>query len=142
MTTTFASDAAMHSLLTALIDRTLPKSDWTHEAHFAAAIVLLSDSRFQPVRDMPPIIRAYNEATGVANTDIEGYHHTITLASLRATRFIMAQGYESLTAALTALMRSEFARSDWLLRYWSREHLFTPQARKSWVEPDISPLPF
>ena len=35
-------------------------------------------------REMPGLIRAYNESTGVPNTDTGGYHETITLASLRA----------------------------------------------------------
>ena len=39
---------------------------------------------------MPTMIRAYNEATGGANTETRGYHETITQASLRAARsFLM-----------------------------------------------------
>jgi hypothetical protein len=33
-------------------------------------------------------------------------------------------------------------RSDWLFRYWSKPVLFSVRARKSWVEPDLAPLPF
>ena len=63
---------------------TLPKPEWTHAAHFAAAVWLLTRPGLDAERAMPPLIRAYNEATGVQNTDTAGYHETITLASLRA----------------------------------------------------------
>ena len=43
------------------------------------------------VLDLSLPIRAYNEATGVANTYTEGYHETITQASLRAARSFLLQ---------------------------------------------------
>ena len=83
----FTSETEIHRIGLGLIDRSLPKSDWTHAAHFAAALWLM---RYRPELEasacMPDFIRAYNEATGVANTDTDGYHETITQASLRAAR--------------------------------------------------------
>ncbi len=64
----FASDDEIAALGQRMLDRTLPKRDWTHAAHFAVAL--------------------------------------------------------------------------WLLAYWSRERLFSLEARKGWVEPDIARLPF
>ena len=66
-------------------DRSLPRSEWTHAAHFAVALWLLKRRGSHAAREMPPLIRAYNEVTGVPNTVTSGYHETITLASLRAT---------------------------------------------------------
>jgi hypothetical protein len=40
------------------------------------------------------------------------------------------------------LMASGLGRSDWLLAYWSKDRLFTPEARREWVEPDIKALGF
>jgi hypothetical protein len=40
------------------------------------------------------------------------------------------------------LMASPLGRSDWLLAYWTRERLFSVDARRRWVEPDLKPLPF
>src|SRR5512146_44410 len=81
-----ACDTCIEHIARGLIDRTLPKSDWTHAAHFAAALWLLRHRGDAAFSDMPPLIRAYNEATGVANTDTSGYHETITIASLRVAR--------------------------------------------------------
>jgi hypothetical protein len=124
-------------------DRTLPKPEWTHAAHFAAAFWILRRSDLNAMRDMPGLIRAYNEATGVANTDTGGYHETITLASLRsAAAWIAAHAREPLHVALNTLLASEYGRSDWPLAFWSKERLFSVEARRRWVEPDLEPLPF
>src|ERR1700744_4988223 len=87
----FASDAEIVEIGEGLLDRTLPKPRWTHAAHFAAAVwILLRRPDLTPERDLPGIIRAYNAATGVANTDTSGYHETVTQASLGAARAFLA----------------------------------------------------
>ena len=132
------SDAEIERIARGLIDRTLPKSDWTHAAHFAAALWLLRHSGEATFRDLPPLIRAYNESTGVANTDTSGYHETITIASLRLARaWLTERTGMPLHAALAELLASPYGRSDWLLAYWSRERLFSAAARREWVEPDL-----
>jgi hypothetical protein len=126
-----------------LLNRTLPKSEWTHAAHFAAALWILATRQdIDAPRDMPALIRAYNEATGVANTDTGGYHETITQASLRAaSAFLAAAPTQPLYATCNALMASPLGHPDWLLEYWSRPVLFSPEARRQWRAPDIKPLP-
>jgi hypothetical protein len=94
-------------------------------------------------RDLPHLIRAFNEAKGGANTDTEGYHETITQASVRAARaFLEDNPHENLHATCNALLRSVLGQPDWLLAYWSRTCLFSTAARRTWVDPDIKPLPF
>jgi hypothetical protein len=140
----FASDEEVAAIGRGLLDLSLPKSKWTHEAHFAAALWLMSCRKdLDAGRGMPGFIRAYNEATGVANTDTDGYHETITQASLRAARSFLAQDpRRSLYATCNALMASPLGKSDWLLVHWSRKRLFSVEARRSWVEPDLKPVPF
>lgn len=135
------SDVDIEHVARGLIERTLPKSGWTHAAHFAAAFWLLRDRGDATFRDLPPLIRAYNEATGVANTDSSGYHETITLASLRIARAWLAErAAMPLHATLAELLAGTFGRSDWLLAYWSRERLFSVAARRGWVDPDLREL--
>jgi len=144
-TLTFSSESEIHRIGLGVIDLTLPKAEWTHAAHFAAALWLM---RYRPDIDaaarMPGMIRAYNEATGVANTDTEGYHETITQASLRAARDWL-DGNDPQTPVfvlVNALMTSPLGRSDWLLAHWSRPRLFSVTARRQWVDPDLDPLPY
>jgi hypothetical protein len=139
----FRSEIEVEHIARGLIDRSLPKSSWTHAAHFAAALWLLRGCGALAMQSMPPLIRAYNEATGVPNTDTSGYHETITLASLRAARAWLADRPEvALHVVLDEMLKTPFGRSDWLFNYWSRPVLFSVAARQAWVEPDLRPLPF
>jgi hypothetical protein len=142
--TPFISDEEIFDIGRGMLDRTLPKRAWTHAAHFAAAAWLLQCRKdIDIARDMPGMIRAYNQATGVANTDSGGYHETITQASIRATRaFLLERPTLALFVAVNELLRSPLGQPEWLLRYWSRETLFSVEARKWWVEPDLAALPF
>jgi hypothetical protein len=140
----FTSDDEIISIGRGVLNRTLPKSAWTHAAHFAATVWML---RCRPDLDasiaLPQAIRAYNESTGVANTDTSGYHETITRASLRAARaFVRRDTAIPLFEICNAVLASPLGRSDWLLEYWSRARLFSTEARREWVGPDICDLPW
>lgn len=93
---------------------------------------------------MPSWIRAYNDATGVANTASSGYHETITRASIRAASTVLAAHSHAtpLHQIVNALMATELGQSAWLLRYWSRQRLFSSEARQHWMDPDLEPFPF
>jgi len=139
----FCCESEIERIGRGLIDRSLPKAEWTHTAHFAAAFYVVRRTDLDALRDMPELIRAYNEATGVPNTDTGGYHETITVASLRATRaWLSARPDIPLYLALNELLDCEYGRSDWLLAYWSKPLLFSVPARRGWVEPDLRALPF
>jgi hypothetical protein len=140
----FTSDAEVIAIGAGLMDRTLPKSNWSHAAHFAATLWLLKcHPEIDPFLAIPKLIRGYNEATGVANTDDSGYHETITQASIRAARaFLADRPHARLFEVCNELMRSPLGDSEWLLTFWSRSRLFAREARSSWTEPDRELLPF
>jgi len=137
------TDADIERIGRGVADRSLPKPEWTHAAHFAAALWLLTRPDTDAEAAMPGLIRAYNTATGVANTDTSGYHETITQASLRAARASLdARPDARLSEVLAALLASPCGRSDWLFAHWSREALLSVAARRAWLEPDRLPMPF
>ena len=139
MTIAYPSDFAIARIAGGVLDCTLPKAEWTHAGHFAAALWLLRHrSGFDGARDMPAIIRAYNEAT---DTDTSGYHHTITLASLDvAATALAATPHAPLHVILDTLLAGPHGRSDWLLVHWRRETLFSVLARRHWLDPDLAPF--
>jgi hypothetical protein len=140
---TLMSDDEIAAIGRGVLDRTQPKARWTHAAHFACALWLLREPGRDAFAEMPSLIRAYNAATDTPNTDTSGYHETITRASLRAARAVLDRHPSAaLGAVLGELLASPLGRSDWLLTYWSRERLFSVEARRAWVEPDLQPLPF
>ncbi|HTW36659.1 MAG TPA: hypothetical protein VMD53_18725 [Rhizomicrobium sp.] len=144
MTAVFTADDDLAAIARGVMDLSLPKPRWTHRAHFAAALWLIARRPdIDAAKVMPGLIRAYNEATGVANTDTGGYHETITLASLRAaSSFLETHRDKPLFAVGNALMDSPLGKPDWLLAYWTKQRLFSVEARRAWLEPDIRPLPF
>lgn len=140
-----AGDSELAALGAQVLGGVLPKEAWTHRAHLAVAVWVIAERPdIVPARDMPAIIRAYNAASGTANTDTGGYHETITQASLRmVAAFLSAQpaGTPAYTVC-NALFDSRYGDKDWLLSHWSRDVLFSVAARRGWVEPDKAPLPF
>jgi hypothetical protein len=138
----FANDAAVRRVAAGLRDCTLPRADWTHEAHLAAcACLLLEHADFVAERDMPGTIRAYNVSVGGVNDATQGYHETITQFSILAVRAHLAtDGEGSLVERVNSLLRSKRGRRDYPLRFWSRGLLFSPEARLGWVDPDLAPL--
>ena len=138
----YTSDEEIEAIGEALLARTLPKAEWTHEAHFAAAVWMIDRHGASALREMRAAIFAYNEATGTPNTDTSGYHETITAASLAmAEAHIRAHPGAPLFAQVNGLLAGPCGRSDWILAHWSRERLFTIEARRGWVPPDLQPLP-
>jgi hypothetical protein len=143
MTKYFSDDDAVERLARGVIDGSCPKAEWTHAAHFAVAFWILRHWPDRPAETvMPDIIRTYNEATGVRNTDTSGYHETITQASIRAARSFLG-GYpasQPLHELIDLLMDTALGRSGWMLAHWTRERLFSVEARRVWVGPDLQPL--
>jgi len=141
----YASEADVIRVGEGFSARTLPRVEWTHAAHFAATLWLM---RYRPDldarREMPRLIRAYNQSVGRVNDDTGGYHETITQASLRALRGVLNANPADMPIyrIVNALMASSLGNPNWLLEYWSRDRLMSVEARRQWQEPDLKPLPF
>ena len=118
---------------------TLPKAEWTHEAHISTTCwLILERSDIQPERDLPGLIRRYNESVGGVNSDSEGYHETITQLFIRTLRSALARREgEGLAARVNAILLAPEGGRDWPLRCYSRDLLFSKEARLGWVEPDL-----
>lgn len=140
----FATDDAIIRVGEGLLARTLPRADWTHEAHLAAATYLLTRRRDLDLdRELPGIIRRYNASVGGVNDDTQGYHETITRVFLHGVRRFLrdAGGEAPLHELVNALLVSPTGRRDWPLAFYSAERLFSVQARRHFVPPDLAPLP-
>lgn len=140
----FTSDTEVEEIADGLCRCSLPRDRWTHAAHFAAAVWLLRDEhKFDWRRQMPTIIRAYNESVGKQNTDQSGYHETITFASMRMTELFLTDLPNGVPtfAVVNQLLGTSLGRKDWVLSYWTSDLLFDVAARRNWVEPNLAPLP-
>ncbi|MCZ8019609.1 hypothetical protein [Novosphingobium sp.] len=136
----FPDDASVRRIGHALLDCTLPRAEWTHEAHLAACLWLLAERPdVLPERDLPAIIRAYNVSAGGVNDDHQGYHETLTQLYIRGVRaFLVTMPSAPLVEQVNALLVSTIGRRDWPLQFYSRERLFSVAARRDWIEPDLA----
>ncbi len=136
----FACDADIRSVGERMIACTLPKAEWTHEAHLATcAWLILERPDIAPERDLPGLIRRYNDSVGGVNDETQGYHETITQGSIIGVRGALARGEgRALVEQINALLEAPEGRRDWLLGFYSRERLFSKEARLGWVEPELA----
>jgi hypothetical protein len=140
----FASDAAVARVGEGLLARDLPREEWTHEAHLAATTyLLLRHPEIDLDRELPGLIRRYNESVGGVNSDSEGYHETITRVFLHGVRLFLAEAdtREPLHELVNELILSPMGRRDWPLRFYSKNRLLAVEARRAFVPPDIGALP-
>jgi len=121
-----------------VIECTLPKAEWTHEAHLWVGLWhVLQLGPDEALTQLRQRIRAYNESVGTANTDTAGYHETITrfyvafiaqfVASVDATRPLDDLADEFI---------GRFGDRKLAMRFFDEDRLMTPLARGSWIEPD------
>ena len=140
----FSSDAEVEHLGEGLLARTLARAEWTHEAHLAATLyLLLRRPDIDLDEDLPGIIRGFNESVGGVNSDTEGYHETITRAFLHGVRLFLLEvdRDEPLFDLVNQLLLSPMGQRDWPLRFYSPSRLFSVEARRNFVDPDLAALP-
>lgn len=135
----FADAATIRSIGERMLACTLPKAEWTHEAHLSTcAWLILERPDIRPERDLPRLIRRYNESVGGVNDETQGYHETITQVMIAAVRAALGRSEgRALTERVNALLEAPEGRRDWPLRFYSSELLFSKEARLGWVEPDL-----
>ncbi len=139
------SAAGLASLIDAFESQTLPKADWTHEAHVLTALFYVVEAP-APLEKMRVGIQRLNAAHGVVQTESSGYHETITCFYVWALqRYVEMERqqlrvYPGPTAWQLANGALCYATRELPLSYYSRERLLSATARLSFIEPDIHPL--
>jgi hypothetical protein len=125
-------------------NRSLPKEEWTHQAHLTVALWYAShlpfDQALPVVRDG---IRRLNEAHGVPTTQTRGYHETITRFYVRLICDYVA-GADAVSEGTweerVVRLLARYGDRDLPLRHYSKDLLMSPRARFGWVEPDLRPI--
>ncbi len=132
-----------HRIINGFLDHTLPADEWTHLAHLVVGLHMAEqydlDTSMQLLRDG---ICQYNVATGTQNTDTGGYHETITLFFAHAMQAFNQQwGAElSFDEKVGKIPTSKLVDPGLMFSFYSKELLFSVEARRGLVEPDLRPL--
>lgn len=140
----FSSAADVAHVGEGLLQCTLKREEWTHEAHLAATTyLLLKHPEIDLEKELPGLIRRYNESVGGVNSDSEGYHETITRVFLHGIRLFLSEAElgDPLHEVVNELLLSPMGRRDWPFRFYSRDHLLSTAARRAFVLPDVAALP-
>jgi hypothetical protein len=126
-------------------DGTLPKAEWTHQAHLAVALWYASRLPFEEalavVREG---IRQVNAAHGVVTTPAGGYHETITRFYMLVICGYVGEeegeaGADDWASRANRLL-ARYGVRDLPLRHYTKDRLMSADARFGWVEPDLRPI--
>lgn len=136
----YRSSEEIFALIDAFEDCTLTREDWTHAAHLTVALWYLLHHRLE---DATVLIRKgikrFNASHGIMTTPTGGYHETLTIFWIRTVHNYLKR-YENQERSFVALANNlvkTCADSKLPMKYYSREHLFSTEARANFVEPDL-----
>lgn len=136
----YRSPYEIDTLLHAFQECSLPRSQWTHEAHLTVALwyFLFGESESEAIDAIRNGIKRYNAVNGIESTPNSGYHETLTLFWAQTVREYLAD--ESRNRSIVYLANGlivEYADRTLPFHHYTREHLMSSEARNNWVEPDL-----
>jgi hypothetical protein len=131
-------DAAVGALVRGFEGCTLPRSEWTHQAHLTVALwYLRTYTREEATDRIREGIRRFNLSQG----NRTGYHETITLAWVAViVRFLAERDRGQPVSALVGELLERCGDKSFLLHFYSEDVLMSDQARRGWVPPDLRPI--
>lgn len=141
-TAKYWTSGEIESLIEAFENCTLPRSEWTHQAHLIVALWYLTHySQLEATNYIRNGIQQYNLAQGIKITKDSGYHETMTLFWIQIVhRYLsVAIAKGSFVDIANGLLHS-CGNPRLPLEYYSRELLMSWDARRSWVEPNLKPI--
>jgi hypothetical protein len=137
----YKTDEEVKVLVKAFEERTLSKEEWTHAAHLTVGLYYCLNYPFAAAKNwMTEGILRLNDAHGTPNTETSGYHETLTMFwLLTIEEFVGKTKYETLAETANRLIACCDTKLP--LKFYSRELLFSPEARARYVKPDLNELP-
>lgn len=127
------------ALWSAFQDRSLASAQWTHAAHLRVAWLHVARYELDEahLRMRIGIIRL-NLSHGLVETEVRGYHETLTrvwLVLVRAARRRLQH------ADSASFLEAHGLDREVPLRFYSRDRLFSVAARAVYLPPDLAELP-
>lgn len=132
----------IENLVRAFEDCTLPKPEWTHQAHLTVAMwYLVHYSGREATTRIRNGIKRFNAAKGVRTTPTGGYHETMTMfwICIVSRYLLFADGDCSFIELVNGMLES-CGDKNLPLKYYSHDLLMSVRARASRVEPDLRPF--
>lgn len=125
--------------------RTLPFKQWTHRTHVKVAFLYLSRFGFEgALTHLRKAIKAYNAVNDVPEGPLAGYNETTTHALLHlieAVRRAYAGTHPVDSADAFYDMHPQLHSKHVLRFFYTPQRRIEPEAKTTFVEPDLAPLP-
>jgi hypothetical protein len=119
-----------------------PLDQWHHRDHLKLAYLYLRrypfDDAAARIRDA---IKAHNAAHQIPDSPTSGYHETMTQAWLRLVDLVLREYGPAANADTFLDEHPELSEKKTLRLFYSRQRFMWPEAKTSFVEPDLTPLP-
>ena len=127
-------------------DQSLSYDHWTHRSHVRVGFAYLDEFETfeKALRAVRKDIKAYNKAQNTPETNTSGYHETITRAFLQlidVTRVAFAEANPVADSNEFCDAHPQLMCRQVLRLFYSSSRIMTPEAKHSFVEPDLATLP-
>ena len=138
MSAKFETQDEIIGLVRAFEEGTIRRDDWRHAEHLVVALYYCSTCELEAAIDkMRSGIFNLLESFGVDLAREMPYHETLTIFWMRTVNgFEKEKNGESLLEKANAVV--ELFDKDYPLRFYSRERLFSEDARSRFVEADLN----
>lgn len=138
----FNNNREANELVKGFLDLSLEAKQFNHQGHLTVAVWYMMWYPLDKATDLiRENIRQFNVAKGGKNTDSAGYHETITVFYMKVIQQFLAthNNNNDLTSLANQLITSEIGQRNYPLQFYSKERLFSVQARREFVEGDLQP---
>jgi len=131
--------------LAQVLSCTLPLKEWTHRAHVKFANLCLLTAPFDDaLTTVRSSIQAYNSANQIEDGPTSGYNETTTRAFLHliaSTMHFYGDAFPTPDSDSFCDAHPQLMNRYILRLFYSPERRMHPDAKTSFVEPDLAPLP-
>lgn len=139
----YATETEIIELIKAFEDCTLARSEWTHSAHLTVALWYLIHNPLTAADQIRFGIQRYNQAHRIESTPTGGYHETITRFWIRLIELNLDRIHGQVSLLhLTNQLTNLYSNPDVLFEYYSRDVIFSSEARCRWIEPNLKSLTY
>ena len=135
----FTSDDEIEELVGAFEAATITPSEFRHSAHIAVGLAYLASA---PLGEATERMRSGLQSLS-ARHNATGYHETLTRFWMKLLDHLSKARYSHLPLyqRVNAVIESHGTMRP-VLAHYTEGRVFSPEARATWVDPDLMPLPF
>ena len=136
----FDSEAEIDDLQARFEAGSIPKSEWTHSAHLAAAGVYVWHDADAALPRMRFGILFLNRCHGTPNSATSGYHETLTVFWIETVRaFCRTRAGSAPLAVINEMLGT--LPAGLFREFYEFDVVKSKEARERWIAPDKRPLP-